>query len=85
MKPTLFAMIAFLAVTASASAIPGDSDYSVSRLEKRMGDEPYERQMKMSKPMGDLFKYRERALKMAAKHYENRKKWKEFSGKMSIY
>ncbi|KAH6576011.1 hypothetical protein BASA83_010224 [Batrachochytrium salamandrivorans] len=73
MKLTLFAMIAFLAVTASANAIPGDSDYSVSRLEKRMGDEPYEEADEDVKAHGKSFKYRESAFKMAAKHYEEQK------------
>ncbi|KAH6591858.1 hypothetical protein BASA50_008457 [Batrachochytrium salamandrivorans] len=59
MKLTLFAMIAFLAVTASANAIPGDSDSSVSRLEKRMGDEPYEEADEGAKVYGDFFEYRE--------------------------
>ncbi|KAH6591860.1 hypothetical protein BASA50_008459 [Batrachochytrium salamandrivorans] len=73
MKLTLFAMISFLAVTASASAIPGDSDYSVSRLEKRMGDEPYEEADEGAKAHGKSFKYRERAFKMAAEHYEEQR------------
>ncbi|KAH6576010.1 hypothetical protein BASA62_001651, partial [Batrachochytrium salamandrivorans] len=73
MKPTLFAMIAFLAVTASASAIPGDSDYSVSRLEKRMGDEPYEEADEGAKAYGDFFEYRESALKIVAECYKKQR------------
>ncbi|KAH6588512.1 hypothetical protein BASA61_005908 [Batrachochytrium salamandrivorans] len=73
MKLTLFAMIAFLAVTASASAIPGDSDYSVSRLEKRMGDEPYAKLEEDVEVDESFFKRRERALKSAAKRYEKQR------------
>ncbi|KAH9253465.1 hypothetical protein BASA83_010226 [Batrachochytrium salamandrivorans] len=73
MKPTLFAMIAFLAVTASASAIPGDSDYSVSRLEKRMIGESYARLEEDVEVYERFFEHREGALKSAAKRYEKQK------------
>ncbi|KAH6591861.1 hypothetical protein BASA50_008460 [Batrachochytrium salamandrivorans] len=73
MKLTLFAMISFLAVTVSASAIPGDSDYSVSRLEKRMGDEPYEEADEDVEVDESFFERRERALKSAAKRYEKQR------------
>ncbi|KAH6576012.1 hypothetical protein BASA62_001653 [Batrachochytrium salamandrivorans] len=69
MKLTLFAMISFLAVTASASAIPGDSDYSVSRLEKRMGDEPaakrYEKQREMERVLREDIEILKNALEQS--------------------
>ncbi|KAH6566070.1 hypothetical protein BASA62_006911 [Batrachochytrium salamandrivorans] len=73
MKLTLFAMISFMAVTASASVIPGDSDYSASRLEKRMVEESYEETDEDFKMLKRISKHNEDARKTVAERYKKQR------------
>ncbi|KAH6580288.1 hypothetical protein BASA60_002928 [Batrachochytrium salamandrivorans] len=79
MKLTLFAMISFMAVTASASVIPGDSDYSASRLEKRMVEESYEETDEDFKMLKRISKHNEDARKTVAERYKKQREMAQVS------
>ncbi|KAH6581835.1 hypothetical protein BASA50_011040 [Batrachochytrium salamandrivorans] len=73
MKLTLFAMISFMAVTASASVIPANSDYSASRLEKRMVEESYEEADEDFKMLKRISKHNENARKTVAERHKKQR------------